>query len=70
VSRLAHGRADLIVTPMNDSFVDFDMLGHVDPVSMELTKPSLYSLTVWEARKQRALSGQRQALDWVITDCP
>jgi chromosome partitioning protein len=66
VSRLAHGRADLIVTPMNDSFVDFDMLGHVDPVSMELTKPSLYSLTVWEARKQRALSGQRQALDWVV----
>jgi chromosome partitioning protein len=66
VSRLAHGRADLIVTPMNDSFVDFDMLGHVDPVSMELTKPSLYSLAVWEARKQRALSGQREALDWVV----
>jgi chromosome partitioning protein len=66
ISRLAHGLADLIVTPMNDSFVDFDMLGHVDPVTMELQKPSLYSLTVWEARKARALSGQRQALDWVV----
>jgi hypothetical protein len=43
ISRMAHGLADLIVTPMNDSFVDFDMLGHVDPVTMELQKPSLYS---------------------------
>ncbi|MGR4866359.1 division plane-positioning ATPase MipZ [Caulobacter sp. LARHSG274] len=66
ISRQAHGLADLIVTPMNDSFVDFDMLGHVDPVTMDLQKPSLYSLTVWEARKARALSGQRQALDWVV----
>jgi chromosome partitioning protein len=66
ISRMAHGLSDLIVTPMNDSFVDFDMLGHVDPVTMELQKPSLYSLTVWEARKARALSGQRQALDWVV----
>ncbi len=66
ISRMAHGLADLIVSPMNDSFVDFDMLGHIDPVTMELQKPSLYSLTVWEARKARALSGQRQALDWVV----
>lgn len=64
--RIAITNADTLVTPMNDSFVDFDMLGTVDPVSMELTKPSLYSLTVWEGRKQRALSGQRQAMDWVV----
>lgn len=66
VSRMAHGRADLIVTPMNDSFVDFDMLGHVDPVTLELLKPSLYSETVWEARKARAATGKREPLDWVV----
>jgi len=66
VSRTAHGKADLIVTPMNDSFVDFDMLGHVDPVTLELLKPSLYSETVWEARKARAASGKREPLDWVV----
>ncbi|HYE46501.1 MAG TPA: division plane positioning ATPase MipZ [Caulobacter sp.] len=66
LSRAAHARADLIVTPMNDSFVDFDMLGSVNPVTLELEKPSLYSETVWEARKARALAGQRQALDWVV----
>ncbi|HEX6860210.1 MAG TPA: division plane positioning ATPase MipZ [Caulobacteraceae bacterium] len=66
VSRAAHAKADLIVTPMNDSFVDFDMLGHVDPVSLELLKPSLYSETVWEARKQRAATGKRDMLEWVV----
>ncbi len=66
LSRTAHARADLVVTPMNDSFVDFDMLGHVDPVTLELQKPSLYSETVWEARKQRALAGQRAPLDWIV----
>ena len=65
LSRAAHGRADLIVTPMNDSFVDFDMLGVVDPVSLDLVKPSLYALTVWEARKAKAASS-RQSLDWVV----
>ncbi len=65
VSRLAHGRADLIVTPMNDSFVDFDMLGVVDPVTLEVTRPSLYAQTVWEARKQRAATAGK-SLDWVV----
>jgi chromosome partitioning protein len=65
LSRAAHGRADLIVTPMNDSFVDFDMLGVVDPVSLDLVKPSLYALTVWEARKAKAATSGR-SLDWVV----
>ena len=62
--RAAHGRADRIVTPINDSFVDFDMLGHLDPVTMELAKPSLYSETVWEARKTR-LTTERRTIDWL-----
>ncbi len=66
LSRAAHARADLVVTPMNDSFVDFDMLGHVDPLTLELQKPSLYSEAVWEARKARALAGQRAPLDWIV----
>jgi len=65
LSRSAHGRADLIITPMNDSFVDFDLLGHVDPVTLELLKPSIYSETVWEARKVKAMS-RGTSLDWVV----
>ncbi|THD75360.1 MAG: ATPase [Phenylobacterium sp.] len=65
VSRAAHARADLIVTPMNDSFVDFDMLGVVDPVTLDLMRHSLYSETVWECRKQRAAI-DRKMIDWVV----
>src|SRR5207237_5700928 len=65
ISRAAHGLADVIVTPMNDSFVDFDMLGEVDPVTLELTRHSLYSETVWNSRKARALKDRKQ-IDWVV----
>lgn len=65
MSRAAHVRADLIVTPMNDSFVDFDMLGIVDPVTLELVRHSLYADTVWSSRKQRA-TAERKQIDWVV----
>ena len=65
LARQAHRRANLIVTPMNDSFVDFDVLGHVDPVSLEVVRPSLYALTVWEARKARA-ARREGVTDWVV----
>jgi chromosome partitioning protein len=65
ISRAAHGLADLIVTPMNDSFVDFDMLGVVDPVTLELTTHSIYSETVWNSRKARAAK-DRKMIDWVV----
>jgi chromosome partitioning protein len=65
LSRAAHQLADTIVTPMNDSFVDFDMLGVVDPVTLDLIKPSLYAEAVWEARKVRAAVRGR-SIDWVV----
>ncbi len=65
LARLAHQKADLIVTPMNDSFVDFAVLGVVDPVTLELVRPSHYSETVWEARKVRAAE-RGHSLDWVV----
>lgn len=67
LSRAAHGRADQIVTPMNDSFVDFDLLGEVDPVTLDLIRPSIYSESVWEARKHRAVTDGRQVtIDWIV----
>ena len=65
LSRAAHGRADLIVTPMNDSFVDFELLGKVDPVTLDLVRPSIYAETVWEARKAKAAARGR-SIDWVV----
>jgi chromosome partitioning protein len=65
LSRAAHANADLIVTPLNDSFVDFDMLGQVDPVTLDLIKPSLYSEVVWESRKAR-MTETRRSIDWLV----
>ena len=64
VSRAAHLQADQIVTPMNDSFVDFDVLGLVDPVSLRLLRPSHYAQEILHARAVRAEHGR--TLDWVV----
>ena len=65
LSRLAHAAADTLVTPLNDSFVDFDLLARINPETFEVERPSLYSDFVWECRKQRLMAGKR-ALDWVV----
>lgn len=57
-------QADLIVTPMNDSFVDFDVIGNVDPVTMALSRVSHYAETVLQARDFRARHNRK--LDWVV----
>jgi chromosome partitioning protein len=65
LSRLAHATADTLVTPINDSFVDFDLLARVDPETFAIKRPSVYSDFVWECRKQRLLA-RKPALDWVV----
>lgn len=66
LSRIAHRHADTIVTPLNDSFVDFDLLARLDPESGVINGPSLYSEMVWEARKHRAMTGLPGGIDWVV----
>jgi chromosome partitioning protein len=65
LSQLAHAAADTLVTPVNDSFVDFDLLARVDPETFAVQRPSVYSNFVWECRKQRLLA-RKPALDWVV----
>jgi chromosome partitioning protein len=65
LSRLGHAAADTLVTPMNDSFLDFDLLAKFDPESLEIKGPSLYSEFVWDCRKRRLMS-RRANLDWIV----
>lgn len=65
IGRAAIARADTLVTPINDSFVDFDLLGQVDPDSYKVTKPSFYSELVWKARQKRARA-DGGTVDWVV----
>ncbi len=65
LSRLAHRSADTLITPLNDSFVDFDLLGDVNPQTLEVLRPSFYSEMVWDCRKKKAQSS-RKPIDWVV----
>ena len=64
-ARLAHASADTIVTPINDSFVDFALLADVDPETFEVGRPSVYAAMVWECRKLKART-ERRTIDWVV----
>jgi chromosome partitioning protein len=65
LTRLAHSMADTLITPLNDSFIDFDVLGKVDPETFELVGTSHYSEMVREARRQRRIVDGRLT-DWVV----
>jgi chromosome partitioning protein len=63
--RLAHSLADTLITPLNDSFVDFDVLGGVDPTTFEVTRVSHYAEMVRAARRQRRLL-DGGLTDWIV----
>ncbi|MZR21611.1 AAA family ATPase [Sneathiella chungangensis] len=65
ISKLGHSFADTLLTPMNDSFIDLDLLATVNGSSLEVEKPSWYSEMVWEQRKRRALIDNHK-IDWVV----
>ncbi len=65
LSQVAHSLADTLVTPLNDSFIDFDLLAHTDATGDKITGPSVYSEMVWNARQLRAQAGLAP-IDWVV----
>ena len=65
LSRLAHARADTLVTPINDSFIDFDLLARVDPKTRKILGPSIYAEAVWDRRKERAMA-RGVPIDWIV----
>ncbi len=61
--------ADTLVTPLNDSFVDFDLIGQVDAETFKVRRLSFYAELIWEARKKRAMASireKRREMDWVV----
>lgn len=64
LSQMAHTLADTLVTPMNDSFIDFDLLARISPQG-EVLGPSIYAEMVWSARQLRGQAGAGP-IDWVV----
>jgi chromosome partitioning protein len=68
-ARLAVEHADTLVTPMNDSFVDFDLIGQVDAETFKVKKLSFFAELIWEARLKRSrmtIEQRRPEMDWVV----
>jgi chromosome partitioning protein len=73
-ARHAATAADTLVTPLNDSFVDFDLIGQVDAETFKVRRLSFYAELIWEARKRRAMAtleerqrtGLGREMDWVV----
>jgi chromosome partitioning protein len=63
--RVSHAMADTLITPINDSFIDFDVLGRIDADTFEVIGPSHYAELVFESRRQRQLVDDRTT-DWVV----
>jgi len=65
LSRLGHREADVLVTPLNDSFIDIDVLAQIDRDRREVVEPSPYSRMVWQQNEQREAAGEAP-IDWVV----
>ena len=65
LAREAHFHADILVTPLNDSFVDLDQLGRIDPTSREFQSMGQYAEMVWQQNNRRVERGER-SLEWLV----
>ncbi|MEL6608587.1 MAG: division plane positioning ATPase MipZ [Pseudomonadota bacterium] len=65
LSQVAHSLADTLITPLNDSFVDFDLLARIDTDGTNILGPSVYAEMVWHARQLRAQAGL-DPIDWIV----
>ncbi len=65
LSQLAHSYANIVVTPINESFIDLDVLVRVSDDNLTEFKPSIYAEMLWNQRKERAMRGKKP-LDWIV----
>ena len=64
LAQMAHMLADTLITPLNDSFIDFDLLARMSPEGKVLG-PSIYAEMVWGARQGRQAAGAGP-IDWIV----
>ncbi len=68
LSRLAHGLADTLVTPVNDSLIDLDLIADIDPDDLTIKGPSIYTKMVTEqrAKKRAAPPPFNTDIHWIV----
>jgi chromosome partitioning protein len=65
ISNYAHSLADTIITPINDSFIDLDVIAQIEADSLKIIRPSFYSQAIWEQKMSKARREQGE-INWII----
>lgn len=65
LSRLVHSYADTVITPINDSFLDLDVMARIEGDNFDISRPSIYSQMIWEQKMERA-TRDRGSIDWIV----
>lgn len=65
ISRLAHSYANVIITPVNDSFIDLDVLMKIKDLEKNQISPSHYAEMVWNQKKERIIR-DKVTIDWIV----
>ena len=65
LSRAAHAMTDTLITPLNDSFIDLDMLVRLKDETLDILRPSTYAEMVWEQKKRRAIR-DKGSIGWFV----
>jgi len=65
ISRMAHAWADIVVTPVNDSFIDLDSLAVLDGEAKQILRRGHYAQMVAQARKQK-IARTGEGFTWFV----
>lgn len=65
LSSFVHSMADTIITPINDSFLDLDVIAQIEADSLKILKPSFYAQAIWEQKMEKA-KRNRGEINWLV----
>ncbi|MGI4775473.1 MAG: division plane positioning ATPase MipZ [Janthinobacterium lividum] len=65
LSSLAHSYANTIITPINDSFLDIDVMAKIEANDLSVVSPSIYSQMIWEQKITR-IDRNKESIEWIV----
>lgn len=65
LSHVGHSYANTLITPLNDSFIDLDVLARIEDGSLKIEKPSHYAAMVFKEKMKRA-QRDKETMDWIV----
>lgn len=65
MGRAAHSIANTVITPVNDSFIDLDLIGNIDGKDLDSKRPGIYSAMFWE-QKMKRIKEAREEIQWIV----